>query len=317
MGTQPTELSFDGLRSGRYRARDALTGLVSKHLDVEARERAEFTLDLARAGPITGRVEGPADGDFGEAIVLVEGTEIQSASRHASEEGIRVRLNSDFKARVPGDRPVTLRVEHPLLVPSPDAGSATVTVPGASVVLKLLRGAEAIFRVAGATNRKTESFRPDRILLFAGKPEGEPIRICEAKYKDGVGRIGGFEPGSYTLWCDLPPAAPLILRDVVLGAATTDLGELTRPEGATIRVKVQTREGQQTTRIDISATPIEGPFYSRIASSPSGATEAALGGIGPGRFKVEVRTGDSRAAPKQHEVVSTGAGEILLTVDLR
>jgi hypothetical protein len=233
--------------------------------------------------------------------------------------GLQVRVNSDFKARVPGDRPVTLRVRHALLVPAADAGSATVTAPGASVVLKLVRGAEARFRVEGQADPREARGLPgeSRILLFAGKPEGEPVFTCPVTNAEGSSRIGGYRPGKYTLWCDLGrTAAPLVMEDVTLIDGVTDLGDLKLPEGAAVRVKIVTREGQQAPRVDVSATPIEKPTYRRSGGS-RGTAEVLLKGLGPGKFKVEVRAGDFRAAPAVYEIDSTGSGEIALTHEVK
>jgi hypothetical protein len=140
VGHKPTELSFVGLDPGRFRARDTMTGLVSDPLSVAAGSVVEITLDLTHAGAIQGRVEGPADKDLEPATVVISGSGIsQPGDRLGSRLGVPVPVNSGFTARVPGDRAVTFRVTHPMLVPAPESGSVTVTAPGASVVLKLVR----------------------------------------------------------------------------------------------------------------------------------------------------------------------------------
>jgi hypothetical protein len=234
-------------------------------------------------------------------------------------DGLRVRLNSDFKARVPGDRPVTFRVKHALLVPAADGGSVIVTAPGTAVVLKLVRGAEARFRVEGqADPREMRGFMGEsRILLFAGKPEGEPVHTCPVTRDESGSRIGGYKPGKYTLWCDLGrTAAPLVMEDITLIDGVTDLGDLKLPEGATVRLKIVAREGQEIPRVDVSASPLDKPTYWRSGGS-RGAAEVLLKGLGPGKFKIDVRAGGFGVAPTTYEVTSTGSGEIPLTHDLR
>ena len=120
MGKKPTELAFDALPAGRYRARDGMTGLVGDPVDVATGASADLTLDLSRAGAITGRVEGPADVTEG-ASVVIEGAGLSRRSM-VPIRGIQVRLNSEFTARVPGDRTVTLSVKHPVLTPAPELG---------------------------------------------------------------------------------------------------------------------------------------------------------------------------------------------------
>ena len=96
-----------------------------------------------------------------------------------------------------------------------------------------------------------------RVLLFAGKVEGEPVQTCKIRFQDGGGSFAGFKPGKYTLWfdfrCELQPAAPLVLEDVELGEGSTDLGELKFSDGASVRVKIQVAEGKEFPRLNVSA----------------------------------------------------------------
>jgi hypothetical protein len=320
MGKKPTELAFDALPAGRYRARDAMTGLVGDPVDVAVGASADLTLDLSRAGTITGRVEGPADVKEG-ASVTVEGAGLSRRSMGPTAR-IQVQLNKEFTARVPCDRPVTLSVKHPFLAPAPEGGTATVKEAGASVVLKLVRGAEASFRVAGADRGTADAFSPDgaRVLLFSGKVEGEPAQTCKIGFKDGVWSFAGFKPGKYTLWFDfrfdLQPAAPLVLADVELGEGSTDLGKLEFSDGAAVRVKIQVAEGKEFPRLNASARPVAKPEYSRSGYSASSG-EAVVRGLGPGRFKISIHAGDFRSKPREQDVESTGSGEIPLAIDLR
>jgi hypothetical protein len=332
-GKKPTEITVDSLPAGRYRATDSSTGIVTEPFDLAAGASGEVTIDLSRAGVVTGRVEGPVEGEPSQApdqdviaqrraSVFVEGAGLGSRRdlmMGSPDGGIQVRINSEFKTRVPGDRPVTLRVTHQLYAPDPVAGKATVTAPGSAVVLKLVAGPEASFI---PTPRKTalevtRDFLGSRakVLLFSGKPEGEPVKTCQVSW-GAVARFGGYEPGKYTLWCDPGEAAPFVLEDVKLGEGRTDLGEVKLVEGATLRVSIVTREGQDPPSAFVTATPLAGPSYSRRANSGR-KSEMLVKGLGPGKFKVEVRSGDFRAAPAAYEVESTGSGEIPLTHDVR
>jgi hypothetical protein len=138
-----TEVEVDALAAGRYRARDSLTGIATEAVDVAAGRSVDLTIDLSKAGQVTGRVEGPAEGDWDMATIVVEAPGLVGGSvgpwggRMPGQGGTRTKINSDFNVRVPGDRPVTIRVTHPMLTAAPDAGSATVTAAGSKVVLRL------------------------------------------------------------------------------------------------------------------------------------------------------------------------------------
>jgi hypothetical protein len=330
-GAKTNEIAVDSLPAGRYRARDSSSGVVTEPIELPASGSAELTIDLSRAGPVTGRVEGPAEGQADpsardsaaqqRAIVVMEGTglaPVRGDYPGSPDGGIQVRINSEFKARVPGDRPVTFRVKHPLFSPDPEAGSATVTAPGSTVVLKLVKGAELRFK-AGAASMGPRSGVPgrrSRVLFFVEKPSGEPLHSFDLNLDEGVARVGGFKPGKYTLWLDLIESAPLTLVGVELGEGLTDLGELKFPDGATVRIKILTREGQEVPRINVSASALDKPQYFRSAGSRS-ESEVILKGLGPGKFKIDVRSGDFRTPPTTYEIVSTGSGEIPLTHDAR
>jgi hypothetical protein len=335
-GRKSPEITFDTLTPGRYRARDTYTGVVSESVEAVTGKSVEITLDLSRAGPVTIRVEGPAEGEASRdpladrfamraATVSIEGAGLsrpkgsvrQMMMGAPSGGGIGVRINSEDTARVPGDRPVTFRVTHPLFSPAPDGGTATVTAPGSTVVLKLVKGPEAAFRAMGVEARPGSLGAYLRVFLFTGEARGEPAKTCIVGWTDGVARFGGYTPGRYTLWCDLATAAPLVLENVELGEGRTDLGELKFPDGATVRLKVLTREGQQPPSIDALAKTIDPPDYGRTGRSSRGTDDVLIRGLGPGRFKVEVRTAGLDSTPVNYDVVSTGSGEIPLTLDLR
>jgi hypothetical protein len=315
MGKRTGRHEAAGLPAGRYRARDALTGLASEPVELAAGSAAEVTLDLSGAGIVTGRVEGPADAagaasarpgpaEARFASVSVEGTGLVGRGG-----GIFVPINGEFQARVPGDRPVTFRVKHAVFSPDPEKGSATVTAPGSSVVLKLVRGAELRFRV------RSES-RQGSVLFFDGKPDGPPAQALNFVSDDGVCQVGGFKPGKRTLVIEMRSGAPFVREDVELGEGVTDLGEIAFPEGATVRVKALVREGQAVPQMTVNASRLDPPGYSRSGTTDRSG-EVLVKGLGPGRFRVDVITGNRKAVAGSYEVLSTGSGEIPLTVDLR
>jgi hypothetical protein len=108
----------------------------------------------------------------------------------------------------------------------------------------------------------------------------------------------------------------VVLEDIELGEGVKDLGDLGPGETAALKVTLLVREGQDFPRADVTATSLGKPVYSRHATA-RGKETILLPGLGPGKFRVEVRAGDIFGAPIVREVTSTGEGEIPLLVDLR
>jgi hypothetical protein len=154
------------------------------------------------------------------------------------------------------------------------------------------------------------------VLLFAGKPEGDPVHSLTPRFDHGVGRIGGYAPGRYTIWMDLGTGAPIVLESIELREGVKDLGDLGFGESATLKVTLVVGEGQDFPRVAVSAAAVGKPAYWRRALE-RGKSEVLVRGLGPGRFKVSVTAGDAGSAPREQEVDSTGSGEIPITIDLR
>ena len=79
IGKKPTELAFDALSAGRYRARDAMTGLVSEPADVAAGASAELTL-RPLAGRHDHRPGRRARRREGGRVVVIEGAGLSRRS---------------------------------------------------------------------------------------------------------------------------------------------------------------------------------------------------------------------------------------------
>ena len=206
-------LAFRDLRTGRYRVFDAWSGLATDAVDVRGGETTEIRLDLARSGWAEGRVEAPSGSDLAGATVRVDDGPPRPAA-------------GAFKVRVPGDRTVRIAVGHPTLQPDPLRGHADVTAPRDGIVLRLVAGPTASLRFDPPLGEAARGSRPRWVLLFSGPVAGDPAFTREGVL-DAEGRslaFGAPPPGTYTVWIDAGPFAPVVLPDRRFGDGDTDLG---------------------------------------------------------------------------------------------
>jgi RNA polymerase sigma factor (sigma-70 family) len=277
-------LHGDGLLPGRYRLRDGRTGRLSAEVDVRAGEVARLeSLDLSRAGEVSGRVEVPEGVSVDLARVHVAGEGISETGVHPGTAPIPVRPDGTFRLAVPGDVPVTLRVSHALLRPAEDGGVVQVVEPRDDVVLRLERGPV----VSMGFEQEIENAWSGTVHVqgFVGEPGANPDFLAECVSRSGRLSFGAPPDGTYTLWFDIPPYAPLVIRDVRIEGEDVDLGIRRCETGSSLRVKALVPDGAAAPRLSVWVRPTEPPLYSRGLNS-NGETEVVLGGIGPGRHRV-------------------------------
>jgi RNA polymerase sigma factor (sigma-70 family) len=277
---------FTLLRLGTYRLRDETTGAISTEADLteDGSESQPIVLDLSRAGVLRGRVEAD-DADVTGACVLVDGV-ADPVTGDANTRSVQVSAaDGSFETWVPGGRALHLRVEHVLLRPDGARGAADVTGPTDGVVLRLVRGPTISFRVPGVV--LSEQFRSLKVQFFRGEPSGTPA-FTKNVVSNGDGyRFGGIDPGTWTLWIDVPERAPKILRDVVLADKSIDLGDVVPDAGLSLRVKIATFPDEAVPRIGVSVTRKDGPRFFRDAIS-RGESEVVVKGLVPGTYEVAV-----------------------------
>jgi len=171
-----------------------------------------------------------------------------------------------------------LRPFHPMLSPSATDGCANVQGERSGIVLRLVPGATARFRPPAVSDPRL------RVLLFRGAVGPPPVSEHVAVLQDGVARFGGFAPGAYVAWFDLPGYAP-VARTVDLSREDeNDLGEVRPGEGTTLRVE-RVQEGD---RIGVRVDALDPPVYTRGSSAPADAAEVLVRGLGSGRFRVQI-----------------------------
>ncbi len=281
---------------GRHRLVDGASGALGPEVAVEALEPAPLlTLDLGGVRVLEGRVLGPAGADLRLSQVLPEGAAPAPPGpppppgavvvAPAGPAGpLPVDADGRFRLRLPPGATRTLVVRHPELEPDPRRGR--VQAPGAGPLeLVLVEGASAALVFEPAAVRVPD--RPATVQLFEPGSAGSARRACGLTLGATGARFGGFEPGTYDLWFDVPPFAPRRLTGVVLGPGRTDLGAVALSPGARVRLRVEPAPGQPPPRIHVAAYA-ESPRHWRAVGPVEALDPVELAGLGPGAYRLLV-----------------------------
>ncbi|MEE8116791.1 MAG: prealbumin-like fold domain-containing protein, partial [Gemmatimonadales bacterium] len=308
-------IRFSPLGLGRYRVMDRQSGKAGDPVEVPEGAEAVTSLDLSGVGWVKGRVEMPEGHSPRDVRILALGLE-RSAQ---PPSGIRIGRGETFMIRVPGDREITLRASHPSLTSD---NEVKVTTPSDGVVLRLKKGLTATVHLDKTPPRSLRVPGSDRarVLLFNGPVGGKPAAELRALLDKKTITFGGFKPGQYTVWIDVRPFAPIVLRGVELKKADlNDLGTVQVSDGSSIKLKILVKPGQDPPRIGLFASSKTGPSYHRGLNS-RGEAEVVLKGFGPGTFVVNggpVMGGMGRKRPIEATIELDGTNQHTLTLDLR
>jgi hypothetical protein len=124
----------------------------------------------------------------------------------------------------------------------------------------------------------------------------EPAFDLRPTVEEGVARFGGFAPGVYVAWFDLPGFAPLATQ-VSLGDGETDLGDVRPGAGSTLQVE----RVQAGDRISVFVEALDPPVYWRSSAGNQEEGEVLVRGLGAGRFRARIVV-NRRAAGTSFEV---------------
>jgi hypothetical protein len=306
--------TYGPLREGRYALVDRESGLMSDTVDVKAAGAPPTArLDLSRAGFVTGRVVVPETKILGpvelSAIrVWVEGDGIFHT--HPTPVG----PDGAFAVKVPGDRPVTLRPAHAILVP--DEAEGPVVVHGPRDGVRLLMEIRTLASLRPVPSPVTRPWLPPlRVLRYAGEPTGEPVQEHAVDFRDGVVRFGGYPPGRWTFVFDAHGHAPKTLAAVEAPVGAMDLGEVRLDRGSGVRVRVLWNEGGQPPPVIVQASRRDVPRYHRVVEATPDPF-VTLTGLGPGRFSVTTLDKGARRR-EEAELEVDGTSDVDMTLDLR
>ena len=318
------ELWIQPLRAGRYRVVDARSKIMSDPLDVVGGQEAAVTLDLSKTGWVQGRVIPPPGVPVKEFTVGVEGEPRTSARWVGYGTGLPGRpvdpRDGVFLYRVPGNKPVTIRVFHMTCKPHPTKGSVTVESPREGVELHAVEGPRAIVKLAEPLRMYVNPgrARPVTVRLYKGNVKGKGTQLVGMlnSSQDTI-EFGGFEAGKYTVWIDLITAPPLVLYNAKLPEENSvDLGTHSFDAGSSLRIRFLVKEGQSPPRMHVSATKVGDPAYWRNAG---GAGETVvLRGLGKGTFQIFAGSyGGAAGARIKEKITFDGKNDVERTIDLR
>jgi len=300
------------LRAGRHRLAARSGGGVSAPVDVVRGQTASLTFDLSKAGMATGRIELPEGMDVSQARVQTDGR-----SYYPNSFGDRQSVWSDgtFRVMLSGTEEVTLRPEHPLLVPAREGGTLKLRAPRDGLVLKLVAGPQITAKLDPAPP-KAERFGEPRLLAFRGpvttaaKGRKVPIQIEEGRLS-----CGSLPAGTWTLWLDIRGFVPLTLEGVEVAEAGVDLGTLSLSRGSSLRLVYKVKDGQSPPRVYVWLHALSEPRYVRGTNSDQ--AEVVVSGLGAGRYSVTARPQAGGAGAFSEEIEVDGTNTVDRTIDLR
>ena len=316
---------YEGLAPGRYRVREFYTGLMSAPFELAADgTEVEIEFDVRASRVVKGRVTVPAGESVAFASVRVEGRE---RIRGSQMNPIRVQEDGTFELRALEGEKLGLLVDHPLLgLAAPGthvvgSGSPTLALVARPVVQFRIAGMEEMTTTANAPNASPAYSSPIRVRMGPAAASNEEKRAGFAIATDGVFRIAREGDTSVPWRIEIlqHQRAPLVLEDVAVRGAVTDLGTLTLSEGATLTAKLIKGKEAVPQWVAVRARPVGAK--STVASSfkvePTDPPEVRLKGLAAGRFVITVQKMMSKDAPiLETEVESDGKSPIVIEVKL-
>lgn len=315
---------FIGLEPGSYRMRAG--GVVFGPVTIGANGGPDLLIDYGKIAAIAGRIEAPEGVPYHEVSLLleVEGLEPDTLNPMWGQPR-RPNKDGTFRVLIPGDRKAKLSIRHRTLAPDPKRGSIETVTGVEGVVLALVPGPSLRLRIPQYFEKYRERFekypqwqRPFvEVRLYRGEPAGNPEFQVFAQAEDREWKGGGFVPGTYTLWIDVPESVPVVRRGVKLDG-DADLGELPMDTGSTLKIRVLVNEPLAAPRINVWANRIGEPRYYRGLNS-NGEEVVLLTGLAVGRYRVlggvTMQMGTQRMLNEEIEV--DGATDVERTLDLR
>jgi hypothetical protein len=302
----PGLVVYREVQADEVRAIDIYTNRVSEPVEVGADGApTEVVLDLTDLALVRGTVQVPEGFSPDEARVILTADGFDPGRDQQGRPGRGLGTQARFAVWVPADRPATISVWHPFLVPDPARGKLSVRGAAEGAVLALVTGRFAVLCLTGAGSPAGGA----NVRLYRGAVGGEPVREEHVPVADGAIRFGGYEPGKYTVWIDVPGFAPLIVGEAELGEEQTDLGTVALSPGATLVVRLRPQPGRIAARTTVEVQPLDGPIYRRSGRSGENG-EARITGLLPGRYRVTAWGTPSET------VEVRGDGETVITMDL-
>jgi hypothetical protein len=295
---------------GHYRVRDLTSGKATGEFFIlPGRGEVQVHLDLQDAWPprapvVSGFVSGPGL-DLRLAEVVAVGPRGDRRQAPVASDGTFV---------LPWSGPGILEVSanHPqAAAPTPPL---SLTGPRDDIRLRLRSRHRASARLVPGAAPHPGGTEP-RVRLVPAAPGRRPLTL-DVSLADGRARFGGFFPGRYTLWFDLPGVLPLKLKDVTLADGVTDLGTLSPAPGTRLRFRILGRAGETVPELTIAALALQAPRYQRSLHT-AGADHAVLPGLRAGGFQVNAWERHTGLRVWSRRVDADGTNDLPLEIDLR
>ena len=321
---------FDGLDAGRYRVSDWQSKVASEPVDVVLGQATpEVLLDLSTVLTTEGTVEVP-DG------YTARGARIKRVGEGSGSRG-NIGVNAKtgtWRTRAPRGEPMTLEVWHPLLSPAATGGRVTLKGGDRGVALRLEATTLLTFKAPQLkANTKSapgiveyEEFNGAVSRVYNGRSNitvhfyraGDLENVVKQTWAAADGdlyRMGGVEPGTYSIRMQAGNLAPLVLQSVKVSAGTKDLGVLQFSEGSKIRVHVRpSSEGEAVPHCWVSCRYLGKPPYYRNGGRGKSGEPIEVTGLGAGRWRITVHAnqmGGGQAKPLLDEEIDVDGSSII------
>jgi len=311
--------TFTGLEPGRYRMRDMRSETVLGEADVREGGANRIELDYAAIGEFAGVVVVPGGYALADVRMVAPGTTLVRSGRSIGS-GTTFSVDAETGAfRIPAVTGMKKRVvvRHPRLA----AVELVVTGPASGVRVELEPGASIRFRLPAwdEAHADPRQYPPIAVRLYRGAAEGHPAFQLRAERTDETWVAGGFPPGEYTLFVDVPEGAPVV-RPVELAGKELDLGALPVAEAGSLVVDVDVREPFVAPRIYAWVERLDEPRHARSVNS-RGEESVVVKGLLPGRYRVRAAPHMGSFVPGRtgidEEVVIEEGGRVELELSIR
>jgi len=275
---------------GRYRVVLSKTRAVVAEFHLDG--PLDLDLDLSRAEWLTVHVEVPPRYDPSPVNVLAKsGAQEHYLPRQDDRKG------ATFATFVPGDRTVSIRASHPLLVPS----RALETERGGTLTVRMRPGPLLRFRIVVERGSiYTLLYRPDDLEhpVFDGRAQAVP------GHTKTYG-LTGWEAGTYAVFVHFDRRVP-VLRHVTIPADGLDLGTLPQKRGSWVRV---TSVGGKHSWIRVESVALP-----RIRRRDTGYSSVTAKGLPAGSYRLRYGVGEKEI---EEEIYLDGRTDLEREIALR
>lgn len=276
--TRPGEVEFDGLTKGRYRVRDAETGISSAPFTIEKADRTMRTkLDLSAVRTV--ELVPEFENSDSERHVILEFTDEEDPA--LGKIARRIPATTSLLKLALG-RKILVRPVDPELVLSTKDGTATLDADATRAVLPFTRGATVRLLLPEESSGKgwalLERLDGNRPMTWT-----RPITS-----RSEIGRFGAVPAGRFKISLRLDDHLPLDIGEWTLTAGENELPEFDFDPGASILFRFAESTIGRLPPLDIIVRSDDGKIE-RIGAYLKDERSIAIEGLTPGPKTIEFR----------------------------